>query len=126
MKEQEQGLLEAQQKVIAARQSLNQISSLISTLEREKRRIEIAREELASLPESRGTYKAVGRMFVSVPATDLLKELDTKKAACDEEAGKLAERKAGSEKAAGEAETLFKKRYLAFQQQQEEIHSKKS
>eukprot|EP00667_Euglena_gracilis_P032273 EG_transcript_48998 len=114
LKEAEQGLLDAQEKVIVARQSWNQVNSHVALIEREKKRAGITLKELGSLDGSHKAYKSIGRMFVLTPVPALTSELKEKAGTCDEELRRLAERQQAAKKGVEDSETQFRKQFQAF------------
>jgi len=124
IKEAEAALMDAQDKVIGARQAWNQVNGHLTLIEREKKRAGITLRELETLGPNHKTYKSVGRMFVLKPVSELSSELREKDATCDEELKRLTERKQGAKKGVEDSEALFRKQFQQYQQLQQEATKK--
>uniref|UniRef100_A0A7S1J6X9 Prefoldin subunit 1 n=1 Tax=Eutreptiella gymnastica TaxID=73025 RepID=A0A7S1J6X9_9EUGL len=120
VKEMEAGIMDAQEKVINARQSCNQVNTQIAIMEREKKRVDITLRELDTAGE-RPSYKSIGRAFVLTSVPQLKEALKEKDVACDAEIVSLKERKITVEKSAEDAENYFRRQFKQYQEAQAEI-----
>eukprot|EP00670_Eutreptiella_braarudii_P009200 CAMPEP_0174310008 /NCGR_PEP_ID=MMETSP0810-20121108/2778_1 /TAXON_ID=73025 ORGANISM="Eutreptiella gymnastica-like, Strain CCMP1594" /NCGR_SAMPLE_ID=MMETSP0810 /ASSEMBLY_ACC=CAM_ASM_000659 /LENGTH=285 /DNA_ID=CAMNT_0015417807 /DNA_START=41 /DNA_END=900 /DNA_ORIENTATION=- len=121
LKELESQVVDAQEKVVNARQAMNQVNTHIALMEREKKRVDITLRELDTVGEAHQTYRSVGRMFVLTPVPQLQSDLKEKNATCGEELSKLAERKAAAQKSVDDSENHFRKTFMGYQKAHQEL-----
>jgi|Transcript_63952 prefoldin subunit 1 len=124
LKELESQVVDAQEKVVNARQAMNQVNTHIALMEREKKRVDITLRELDTVGEAHQTYRSVGRMFVLTPVPQLQSDLKEKNATCGEELSKLAERKAAAQKSVDDSENHFRKTFMGYQKAHQELSGK--
>lgn len=91
--EKEKHIVEVQGNINSMKAQLQALANRQVALEREKKRCQITRIELATLQPEHKVFKGIGRLFASIPVNQLEADMKDKEEKCGNEATRLGEEK---------------------------------